>query len=48
VKIRITMTIDPEYEDAGHEMGITSDGYNIICDRLGELGDNIDVSAEPS
>jgi hypothetical protein len=45
-KIRIVMDIDPEFEDSGHPMGVTTEGYDAICDRLGELGGNIDVTAE--
>jgi hypothetical protein len=43
VKITITMEIDPEYADPGHDMGVTEAGYNAICDALGGLGTNIDV-----
>jgi hypothetical protein len=48
MKIRITMTVDPEYADPGHAMGVTEAGYEAICEALGELGDDIDVAAEPS
>jgi hypothetical protein len=48
MKIRITMTIDPEYADTGHPMGVTEAGYDAINDRLGDLGTDIDVTAEPS
>lgn len=47
MKIRITMTVDPGIADAGHAMGVTEAGYEEICDRLGDLGSDIDVTAEP-
>jgi hypothetical protein len=46
MKIRITMTIDSEFADTDHEMGVTEAGYDIICDRLGDMGTDIDVAAE--
>jgi hypothetical protein len=47
VKIRITMDIDPEYADAGHPTGVTGEGYEKITGLLGQVGENIDVEAEP-
>jgi hypothetical protein len=47
VKICITMTIDPEYADSGHPMGVTEAGYDAICDRLGDMGTDIDVAPLP-
>jgi hypothetical protein len=46
MKIRITMTVDPDYADADHEMGVTEDGFDAICDRLGDLGSDITVAVE--
>lgn len=46
MRICITMDIDPEYADAGHEMGVTEEGYDAICDRLGYLGSDISVTAD--
>lgn len=43
MKILITMNIDPEFEDAGHPMGVTEDGYNQISEALCELGSDIEV-----
>lgn len=47
-KIRITMTIDPEYADEGHAMGVSNEGYEVITDLLGQVGEDIDITAEPS
>ena len=47
MKIRITMNVDPEYADAGHPMGVTEEGYEKITGLLGQVGENIDVEAEP-
>jgi hypothetical protein len=47
-KIRITMTIDPEYADDSHPMGVTEAGYDALSERLGDMGTDIDVAAEPS
>jgi len=46
VKIWITMDIDPEYADPDHDMGVSEEGYNAICDALAGLGSDIDVRAE--
>jgi len=46
MKIRITMTIDPEYADEDHPAGVNVAGYDAICDRLQDLGTDIDVAAE--
>jgi hypothetical protein len=48
MKVRITMDIDPDYADPDHAMGVTEEGYETICDLLGQVGENIDVAAEPS
>jgi hypothetical protein len=45
-KIRITMTVDPEYADEGHAMGVTEEGYNVINDALGQVGTDIDVTKD--
>jgi hypothetical protein len=47
MRIRIMMTIDPEYADAGHYMGVTEAGYAAICAALDGLGEDIDVAAGP-
>ena len=47
MKIRIMMDIDPEYADAGHPTGVTGEGYEKITSLLGQVGENIDVEAEP-
>lgn len=44
-QIVITMTIGPEYADPDHPMGVTEDGYNELCERLGAMGTDIDVQA---
>jgi hypothetical protein len=43
VKITITMDVDDEYADPGHEMGVTEEGYVLIVNRLSSVGDDIDV-----
>lgn len=42
-RIVITMNLDPEFADEGHEMGVTEAGYEQIVDMLGCIGDDIDV-----
>jgi hypothetical protein len=46
MKISITMDIDPAYADSGHEMGVTEEGYDAICEALSSLGDDISVTAD--
>jgi hypothetical protein len=43
MKIAITMDLDDEYADPGHEMGITGEGYDRLTETLAEFGENIDV-----
>lgn len=38
------MDLDDEYADPGHQMGVTSQGYEQLCDALAEFGTNIDVT----
>lgn len=42
-KIQITMTVDDEYADPGHEMGITESAYEDLSDALGNFGEDIDI-----
>lgn len=44
VNIVITMDVDPQYADAGHAMGITEEGYDLLCEALAELGSDIAVT----
>ena len=44
MKIVITMTIDSEFEDAHHPMGVTEAGYDKITDALFDLGSDIEVN----
>jgi len=43
MKIRITMEIADEYADPDHDMGVSEEGYNAICEALGDLGSDVDV-----
>jgi hypothetical protein len=43
MKIRITMDVADEYADPGHEMGVTTEGYEEIIDALAAYGDDIDI-----
>ena len=44
-KITITMDIDDDYADPGHKMGVTTEGYDAICDALTEFGGDIEIHA---
>ena len=46
MKIIITMEIDPEYADEGHDMGVTEDGCNGLNDALSPFGTEIEVRRE--
>jgi hypothetical protein len=42
-KVIIEMDIEDEYADPGHEMGVTSEGYEAIIEALIGIGDDIQV-----
>lgn len=42
-KIVITMTVDSEYSDPDHAMGVTDEGFNLIFGGLQDVGDDIDI-----
>lgn len=46
MRICIAMDIDPAYADAVHPMGVTEEGYDAICDRLGDMGSDITVTSD--
>jgi hypothetical protein len=46
VKIVITMDVDPQYADAAHAMGVTEEGYDLLCGALAELGSDIGVTKD--
>lgn len=43
MKVRITMDIDPDYEDPQHPTGVTNEAYDALFDALNSFGDDIDV-----
>lgn len=46
MKIKITMTVDDEFADHDHKMGVTEAAYESITDSLEHLGTNIEVSRD--
>ncbi len=44
-RVVITLTIDDEFSDANHEMGVTSQGYEKILSLLAGVGFDIEVEA---
>jgi len=47
MNIQITMTLDPEYAEPEHPMGVTEEGHLGICDALMAFGSDIIVERAP-
>lgn len=46
MKVQITITPSPEYEDPDNFTGLTSEGFDVVMDALMGIAEDIDIRKE--